>query len=340
MLKKHVIAIIGPQGVGKTELHKRLIGEKVFSYSHETKTGIQIGPNKKHPNILYWDFGPDMKPEMINRYLGKVHKICLVFDARDTNWAKTVADYLTHNAIVIPNTTPLLTVGTQSDNLSPTEPKKLEKIINPNFFEVSSKTGKGIDDLYDSIVTGLPALKDDNIFFQRLVQELTSTPGQANHSPAGITDYDPNRTPESDNDESPVARNLFPSPRKEKASSSVSSSETSCSFALRLIGMALMLAAIVALIYLILAATGFISAIAFTHMTHSIVIMTGELLGVSAPLGSFSVACASSGLTSNATSGLIAGGMSLLSLGLGYGMFQSSQQESIGVSVRRNTGCC
>ena len=114
-------------------------------------------------------------------------------------------------------------------------------------------------------------------------------------------------------------------------------SDTCCSFALRLAGIAIMLAALTCLIYLLLMTAGFVSAIAFTTMFNSVVVAVGGLLGVSAPLAALSGTCASLGLTTTTASSLLAASVSLVTMGMGYGVFRSGKQPSV---AETESSCC
>lgn len=118
-------------------------------------------------------------------------------------------------------------------------------------------------------------------------------------------------------------------------------SDTCCSFALRMIGIAMMLAALTCLIYLLLMAASVLSTIAFTTVINSIVATVGGLLGISAPLATFSSACASVGLTTTAASNLLVAGVSLVTMGLGYGVFRSGKLASIDeTEAEAKSSCC
>lgn len=120
---------------------------------------------------------------------------------------------------------------------------------------------------------------------------------------------------------SPYRSQLPPSP----------SNDTYIAFSLRLAGMAIMLAALTNLIYLAIVATGFLSSVAVTAAVSQVIITVGGLLGISAPMSAFGNLCATLGMSTTLSSGLLAASASLVTLGIGYGLrslgLQTSQTE-------------
>lgn len=90
--------------------------------------------------------------------------------------------------------------------------------------------------------------------------------------------------------------------------------------ALRLAGMALIIAALTSLIYLAIVAAGWLSSVALTATVNQIVTTVGGLVGMSLPVVAFGNLCAAWGLSTVTGSGLVAATASLVTIGLGFGL--------------------
>ena len=167
MLDKHNIILIGPEGAGKTQIFNRLTGsKKKFETAHKARPGFIPASMKyaeKNLQIEYSDCGPDIESEQINAALLKASKICLVFDVTDSNWKKTLDDYLLSKGINLPSGVQLLLLGNKIDRLS------MEQLIavrsaaesyailkGAKFVEYSAKENTHLGVLIDSLTTGLP----------------------------------------------------------------------------------------------------------------------------------------------------------------------------------------
>lgn len=102
----------------------------------------------------------------------------------------------------------------------------------------------------------------------------------------------------------------------------VSQASSGFSFALRMAGMAIMLAALTNLIYLTIIFAGFLSSVAMIAAVNQVIITVGGLLGMSAPMATFSSLCAALGMSTTLGSAVMATTTSLLGLGLGYRLFR------------------
>lgn len=153
--------------------------------------------------------------------------------------------------------------------------------------------------------------------------ELYSSPPRNNR----ITDERNGETPSSV--PNPYKASTKQSKKDKKTSNSldrippqVSQASSGFSFALRMAGMAIMLAAVTNLIYLAIIFAGFLSSVAMTAAVNQVIVTVGGLLGMSAPMATFSSLCATLGMSTTLGSAVMATTTSLLGLGLGYRLFR------------------
>lgn len=114
------------------------------------------------------------------------------------------------------------------------------------------------------------------------------------------------------------------------------SNATYFSFALRLAGMALMLAAITGLVYLALVAASLVSATALTTAVNSIVVTVGGLFGMATPAAAFSAACAALGVSTVVGSNLLAASAGLVTFATGYGLNRWGQPTVAAAAIPEN----
>lgn len=117
-------------------------------------------------------------------------------------------------------------------------------------------------------------------------------------------------------------------PTRPPGSGSTPSTDTTLSFALRLAGMALILAAITSLIYLAVVAAGFLSSVAVIGMVNHVMVTIGGLLGMTAPAAALTQFFAAYGISTAVGSELLATSASLLTLGVGYGLRRLGQKPA------------
>jgi GTPase SAR1 family protein len=94
------------------------------------------------------------------------------------------------------------------------------------------------------------------------------------------------------------------------------------SFALRMVGLALMVAAVVNLVYLALIAANVLSAVALTTAMSHVLATAGGILCVTAPAVAFANACAAWGISTTAATTMIAAASTMLVGLAGYGVFR------------------
>ncbi|MCX7089916.1 MAG: ATP-binding cassette domain-containing protein [Legionellales bacterium] len=110
------------------------------------------------------------------------------------------------------------------------------------------------------------------------------------------------------------------------------------SFALRMVGFALMVAAVVNLVYLALIAANVLSAVALTTAMSHVLATAGGVLGVTAPAVAFGNACAAWGISTSAATTVIAAASSMLVGLAGYGVFRCGKpatEESVNTHTNR-----
>lgn len=104
--------------------------------------------------------------------------------------------------------------------------------------------------------------------------------------------------------------------------------DTYLSCALRMAGMAIMLAALTSLIYLAAVAASLVSAVALTAVVDQMVLTVGGLFSMAVPAAVFGSACAALGISTTAGSGILAASASVLSMSLGYGLMRLGKKPT------------
>ncbi len=396
MAGKHKIAIIGPSMSGKTQLHGRLIGKTNFSEKHLKRAGDQIGGKV----VQYWDFRPDASLEAISSELKTAHKICLVFNATDSNWMQKLNEYLRTTELDIPVTTPIILVGTHADQLSEQQQTELaitaseyakDRLRGAVYMLVSAQNDFNIPTLSEVVKKDLPNLdvvadgfiatggqhtrrlsltknllrlaQDEELDADQLV-DLIAIAAEVGDQPAverlGTRLFSRNGTPlrigrSSQNEPSDFSRRLdftYDTPVQSRRPSFDNNSQRSpsvaavppapqsnatyLSFALRLAGIGLMLAAITGLVYLALVAASLLSATALTTAVNSIVVTVGGLLGMATPAAAFSAACAALGVSTVVGSNLLAASAGLVTFATGYGLNRWGQPTVAAAAIPEN----
>ncbi|NDH68606.1 MAG: hypothetical protein EBY22_12025, partial [Gammaproteobacteria bacterium] len=138
-----------------------------------------------------------------------------------------------------------------------------------------------------------------------------------------------------------ITRGSSSSPSSDKGAEPVVASRSTLSTALRYVGMALMVAALVNAIYLLLIAMNVFSAVALTAGMNHLLVTVGGLLGFAAPVAAFGNACAAIGLSTTAVTSALSATGSMLMAGTGFSLFPlnapmlsvSSPDESMSPSL-------
>lgn len=164
------------------------------------------------------------------------------------------------------------------------------------------------DEVVQIVVQRLLAHAPENPRVQQMVASATPKKNVSTSSPSKkqLNDFPPVPT------SIPPIKGTHPTPL----------ADTYLSFALRMAGMAIMLAALTSLIYLAAVAASLVSAVALTAAVDQIVLAVGGLFSMAAPAAVFGSACAALGISTSAGSGILAASASLLTMGLGYGLMR------------------
>lgn len=345
MPEKYKIAVHGTNGSGKSQLFRRLLGQD-FRDNHYTSPLYKTHEvNQQNITVQYWDFPTfdaiNHKSEELeerNSILCDAHKIVITFDASQKDWQDNLTAYLRDIRPVMPPIStmsdaslelpiPVILVGTKVDLLTEAAQKALEAQAKAYaretwgtecYMAVSAKTGLNVDKLQALIIHDLLNLAD-------VAQEpLKKTASQDSHvrfidgieKPAGdvVTIASPDDLPSAHIQDDMMTQSS-PAVQQPAAGSAFS-------FALRMAGLALMVAAVVNLAYLALVAANILSAVALTTAISHVVATAGGILGVTAPAVAFANACAAWGISTTAATAMIDAASTMLVGLAGYGVFR------------------
>ena len=299
---------------------------------------------EKNLQIKYLDCGQGTGSRQINSELQKASKICLVFDVTDEDWGKKLDLYLDSNSINLPSHVKLLLLGNKIDLLSPEKliavrslAESYATLKGAKFVEYSAENNTNRSVLIDSLTTDLPSALSSSVIpeIRASFSEKSGISSSFNRSQlldrvlagnASLNDLfeSSNDLAESSDEEvTPDKRaegDQQTTPRKNSTTNTRSTStpeDTNFSFALRYVGMALMVAALVNAIYLLLIAMNVFSAVALTVGMNHLLVTVGGLLGFAAPVTAFGNACAAIGLSTAAATGALSATGSMLMAGTG-----------------------
>lgn len=381
MLERHEIAVLGPAGVGKTQLVNLLRGQP-FNPKYQSTIGIDVLKQKISDTrtILYRDIGSDSGPSVIKKYLRTAHQIYIVFNVHDEQGLDNLKQYI--EDFVFEEEAKVTLIGTHADEGISNNVENAAKVY-------AQELGVGVAE-YHSI-----SLKDTNhSTLQILLNKSKRLPtaviqpqptkrqslGNSSYNEDGkvITalssyalqqheqrfagGYNYNRhndandsrfiravdnivmndamTPEKhhasalSNSEARRPRTIETSPLPQPQSSVLRTTPTPpplrsrFSFALRMAGIAMMLAAVIGLIYIALAVANIVSAALLINLMNHIAVGVGSLLGASAStsLLMISQASASLHLSTTAFAGMCMAVPNVALLGVGFGVFRASKR--------------
>lgn len=327
-MPKYMIAVHGPRGSGATQLSRRFLN-KPYQDNHTSIIDVveSISWNDEI-ELQYWDFAPlDTKEnQAIKLKLSSMNKICITFDASDPNWQQTLNTYLKHKEVKFPVVSqlgrdgsrepaiPVILVGTKVDSLTNKQQTDLqtqateyaENTLKTQYFmPVSAKTDVGINELKSLIMTGLANLDD-------VTQNKNRENPNAAIASLGAGSRVRGETPLDSTQSDGALGTKVPQPP----------AGSGFSFALRIVGLALMVAAVVNLVYLALIAANVLSAVALTTAMSHVLVTAGVILGVTAPAVAFANVCAAWGISTTAATTMIAAASTMLVGLAGYGVFR------------------
>lgn len=169
----HNIMFIGPEESGKTQIITRLATDKAFSDIHKSTSGLrpkkkEYGEGDKLLKITYYDLGPDVLTAQINQTIEKSSKICLVFDASQSDWENRLEVYLSSNGIALPPASQLLLLGNKMDLIPEPQREAVTtdiiafarrkfEALETECMLVSAKEGTSFPALTQRVLANLPA---------------------------------------------------------------------------------------------------------------------------------------------------------------------------------------
>ena len=162
------VVFVGDAAVGKTQIVNKYVWKK-FDESYQSTVGVEFAginakcKNKKIRLQLWCTAGQENYRSIIKSYYKDSHLMAFVYDisARDSfnSISKWVEDVKTQN-----ENAKFLLVGNKCDLeeerrvVTKEEANEYAEKNDMKFFEVSAKTGEGIDDMFEYIISEL--LKD------------------------------------------------------------------------------------------------------------------------------------------------------------------------------------
>jgi small GTP-binding protein len=167
--------VIGDSGIGKSSISDYFVNRKFAGYEHISTIGIEFYPtivayNEKQIKMHIWDTAGQERFQAIARsYYRDAHGALICFSITNRKTFENIPkkfDDLKLNSN--PNIRKVL-VGTFSDKpgereVSPDEIMELAEKYDVDYYEVSARTGKNVDDAFMGLVEQLSNCIDINIF--------------------------------------------------------------------------------------------------------------------------------------------------------------------------------
>lgn len=157
------IVLIGPRGVGKTALSKRLVGEDFFDKYVPTKAAnynqIQLNSIEAGKyQFEFWDL--EYNFQTMATFLKGADVVLFVFSLADLKSFELLKSTILNNKSLAPNQTKnkptYLLIGTNADlatNVSQQDINELSSSHQMKYFKISSKSNYGIEQLFNYIKT-------------------------------------------------------------------------------------------------------------------------------------------------------------------------------------------
>lgn len=350
MQNRHEIVILGPERTGKTQLVNRLLGHP-FNPEYQVHIGIEIKKTKTPEEILifYRDIAGDTDLKLIQTTIKMAHEIYMVFDASTTDGLEKLKYYI--QDLTFPQRAQITLIGTHADR-SITEAVDNAAKVYAYDKKVDYCTISSLQDNH-SVIQQLREKSSclHSTSSSRLmtapIKRQTSVNGSSVHSgesrvltlsSTSLREHDAfynaaanNRKPGADKQRYTHDYDTSYSPGQSRYRGSKMSSAPAnrCSCALRMAGMAMILAALIGLIYIALAVVNIISAAALISLMNHIVVGVGSLLGASTAtsLMTISQVGASLNVSTTAVAGMFMTVPSLALLVAGYGAFRAGGQK-------------
>ena len=349
MQDKHVIVILGPAKTGKTQLVNRLVGKKPFDSKYNSTIGIE--PSKRilseQQTILYRDISGDNDVRVMNKTILSACEIYIVFNANIADGFRDLQEYIKH--LKFPDAVPITLIGTHAelgittavDNAAKVH--AFEKKVDYFAISLSQDNSPVIETLREksNSLFSTPIIPVNGVHTKRQSSSNGSvysdgsrgmplTSAALLRNSAYLASQKPGKTWSLGPEQKKVYGSEHLSDTPDMNGNSMPPAPASCcSFALRMAGMAMILAALIGLIYIALAVVNIISAAALISLMNNIVVGVGSLLGASAAtsLMTISQVGASLNVSTTAVAGMFMTVPSLALLVAGYGAFRAGSQN-------------
>ena len=163
------VVFVGDAAVGKTQIINKFVNDK-FDASYKLTVGVEFAPkvvdfeNKKIKLQLWDTAGQESYKSIIKNYYKDSHLIAFVYDINTRDSFNSILKYWVEDVKKQNKDAKFLLVGNKCDlkedkrQVTKEEAKKYAEDNNMKFIEVSAKTGEGINDMFNYIISEL--LKD------------------------------------------------------------------------------------------------------------------------------------------------------------------------------------
>ncbi|MEI6095779.1 MAG: Rab family GTPase [Gammaproteobacteria bacterium] len=350
MQDKHVIVILGPAQTGKTQLVNRLVGKKPFDSKYQGTIGIES--SKRNPSeqrtILYRDIGGDTDLGLMNKTTLSACEIYIVFDAHIPDGFENLKNYIKH--LKFPDAVPITLIGTHVDLGITTTVDNAAKVHafekTAAYFAISLRQDDSpvIHQLLEksSRLFSTSIIPDSGVHIKRQLSSNGSVYSDGSRvltlSRVNLDRHTADYARKNHVKPSADVRRRHGSEQSfdlgylqqdMNGNSMPPAPASCCSCALRMAGMAMILAALIGLIYIALAVVNIISAAALISLMNNIVVGVGSLLGASAAtsLMTISQVGASLNVSTTAVAGMFMAVPSVALLVAGYGAFRAGGQK-------------
>ena len=169
------VLIVGDAGVGKTQIVSRY-EKDVFGKEYEPTDSVDysyklIKHKTKNIQLQVWDTaGQDSYRSIIKDYYKNSNLIAFVYDITSKDSFKSISDYWVKDVKTQNENAKFLLVGNKYDlaeerrTVTEEEAKQYAENNGMKFFEVSAKTGDGINDMFNYIISELLKEKEPGLF--------------------------------------------------------------------------------------------------------------------------------------------------------------------------------
>ncbi len=336
MHQNHEIVILGPANTGKTQLVNRLRGQP-FNSTYRSTIAIKLLKlvlSEQQRTIIYRDMAADTLMEgdvttvqLVNKEIQYAREIYIVFDVNKEDGFEKLKRYI--QDLDFPSTAKITLIGTHADlGIKTTvdnaaKAYAFEKKLDYLTISLNMANPKSIQELRDKSCSleSAPIKRQSSV--SGSVYSGDSGGGHVAFSKKALEAHNARFS------NRPVGEGSYYDSEEEMTGNRPPAPASCCSFALRMAGMAMILAALIGLIYIALAVVNIISAAALISLMNNIVVGVGSLLGASAAtsLMTISQVGASLNVSTTAVAGMFMTVPSLVLLVAGYGAFRAGSQK-------------